>query len=309
MTIDPELSVSATFATSTVPVLLTLKNSLYELLQTGAFLKTRIVFCGDVFPPVVRVTVLLPVLTLETVLDPELTIPVPVTIMPLEIPVMRSTVTRVLLLDQLDAILAAASKYSVVPEPPLLPPVVRVIRFEPALILVIRLVPLFTMLLIPSSVTAIPIHKPVTSFNTTVLELLLHDPLIVLLTWLPLVHDCAHGVIGPYAPVPLVNEFTPATTDQLAVEEALTNAVRHGHASKINIEMHLTESGDLACTFTDNGVGISVDSRPGLGSAIFESMTAGNWSRTARHDGPGTRLHLVIPALELPPERGGSSVG
>ncbi|MCX6440202.1 MAG: hypothetical protein NTZ91_02710 [Actinobacteria bacterium] len=61
-------------------------------------------------------------------------------------------------------------------------------------------------------------------FNTTVLELLLHDPLIVLLTWLPLV-------------------------------------------------------------------------------------TAGNWSRTARHDGPGTRLHLVFPALELPPERGGSSVG
>lgn len=94
-----------------------------------------------------------------------------------------------------------------------------------------------------------------------------------------------------------------------AVEEALANAVRHGHASKINIEMHLTEIGDLACAITDNGVGISVDSRPGLGSAIFESITGGNWSRTARHDGPGTRLHLVIPALELPPERGGSSVG
>ena len=85
--------------------------------------------------------------------------------------------------------------------------------------------------------------------------------------------------------------------------------MRHGLATHVKIELHLTDTGDLACTFTDNGVGLAIDSRPGLGSAIFESMTAGNWSRTARHDGPGTRLHLVFPALELPPERGGSSVG
>ena len=81
-----------------------------------------------------------------------------------------------------------------------------------------------------------------------------------------------------------------------AVEEAITNAVRHGNATTIIMDLRLNEAGDLQCTFTDNGSGISSDSVNGIGSAIFASITGGNWSRTNRTDGAGTVLQLVVPA-------------
>ncbi len=80
-----------------------------------------------------------------------------------------------------------------------------------------------------------------------------------------------------------------------AVEEAITNAVRHGKATAILIDLRLNDAGDLQCTFTDNGAGIPEDSVNGIGSAIFASITGGNWSRTNRTDGPGTVLQLVVP--------------
>ncbi len=94
-----------------------------------------------------------------------------------------------------------------------------------------------------------------------------------------------------------------------AVEEAITNAVRHGGATMMQIDMRINEAGNLQCTFTDNGKGMSDTCVHGFGSAIFTGVTGGNWSRTNREDGLGVRVQLIIPALELPPERGGSSVG
>ncbi len=88
----------------------------------------------------------------------------------------------------------------------------------------------------------------------------------------------------------------PVTRFGDAVEEAITNAVRHANATGITIDMRLNDVGDLECTFTDNGSGLSSDSVNGFGSAIFESITGGNWSRTNREDRPGTVLKLVIPA-------------
>ena len=82
-----------------------------------------------------------------------------------------------------------------------------------------------------------------------------------------------------------------------AVEEAITNAVRHGKATAMLIDLRLNQDSDLQCTFTDNGSGISSDSVNGFGSAIFASITNGNWSRTSRGDSSGTVLRLVIPAL------------
>jgi len=81
-----------------------------------------------------------------------------------------------------------------------------------------------------------------------------------------------------------------------AVEEAITNAVRHGNATTIVMDLRLNDAGDLQCTFTDNGSGIASDSVNGIGSAIFASITGGNWSRTNRTDGTGTVLQLVVPA-------------
>ena len=94
------------------------------------------------------------------------------------------------------------------------------------------------------------------------------------------------------------------------VEQAVANAFRHGQATKIVISIHLNNDGWVECNFTDNGNGMATgDRHPGLGSSIFDSLAWGNWSLKPGPGGIGTCLHMIIPALELPPARGGSSVG
>lgn len=75
------------------------------------------------------------------------------------------------------------------------------------------------------------------------------------------------------------------------------------------ISIHLNNDGWLECNFTDNGVGGASNHPSGLGSSVFDSVARGNWSLRPGPDGNGTCLHMIIPALELPPARGGSSVG
>ena len=100
-------------------------------------------------------------------------------------------------------------------------------------------------------------------------------------------------------------------TDQFGalVEEAITNAFRHGHATKVVISIHQENDWELECNITDNGIGGASNHPAGLGSSIFDSVARGNWSLRPGPDGVGTCLHMIIPALELPPARGGSSVG
>ena len=94
------------------------------------------------------------------------------------------------------------------------------------------------------------------------------------------------------------------------VEQAVANAFRHGQATKVVISIHLNIDGWVECNFTDNGNGMATGDRlPGLGSSIFDSLAWGNWSLRPGPGGIGTCLHMIIPALELPPARGGSSVG
>ena len=94
------------------------------------------------------------------------------------------------------------------------------------------------------------------------------------------------------------------------VEQTVANAFRHGQATKIVISIHLNNDGWVECNFTDNGNGMATgDRHPGLGSSIFGSLAWGNWSLKPGPGGIGTCLHMIIPALELPPARGGSSVG
>ena len=94
------------------------------------------------------------------------------------------------------------------------------------------------------------------------------------------------------------------------VEQAVANAFRHGQATKVVISIHLNNDGWVECNFTDNGNGMAPgDRHPELGSSIFDSLAWGNWSLRPGPGGIGTCLHMIIPALELPPARGGSSVG
>lgn len=61
----------------------------------------------------------------------------------------------------------------------------------------------------------------------------------------------------------------------ICVEEALLNAVRHGDASIINIEVLNNES-LFTLLISDNGGGFS-GSPSGFGSSVFEEATSGNW--------------------------------
>lgn len=93
------------------------------------------------------------------------------------------------------------------------------------------------------------------------------------------------------------------------VEEAISNAVRHGGATHIVVNVALEDDGAIAVEVEDDGVNdvqfaASHSGRPshrrgslgvlGVGSAMFEQITGGNWSLT-RHEGR-THLHATVPA-------------
>jgi signal transduction histidine kinase len=76
------------------------------------------------------------------------------------------------------------------------------------------------------------------------------------------------------------------------VEEAFSNALRHGLATEATILLIPTNSG-ISLTVIDNGIGPR-DGSPGLGSSLFNSIAGSNWSLTRGPDGVGTQLNLQI---------------
>jgi two-component sensor histidine kinase len=76
------------------------------------------------------------------------------------------------------------------------------------------------------------------------------------------------------------------------VEEAFSNALRHGLATEAKILLIPTNSG-ISLTVIDNGIGPR-DGSPGLGSSLFNSIAGSNWSLTRGPDGVGTQLNLQI---------------
>ncbi|MSW62895.1 MAG: hypothetical protein F2830_04460 [Actinobacteria bacterium] len=93
--------------------------------------------------------------------------------------------------------------------------------------------------------------------------------------------------------------WIPVESFGLAVEEAIANAFRHGHATRILISMHLINGSDLECTFIDDGQGLAQNLEEGLGSQIFTQASRGNWSREPGPDGRGTRVHMIISGLSI----------
>ena len=79
------------------------------------------------------------------------------------------------------------------------------------------------------------------------------------------------------------------------IEEVIANALHHGDASNIAMTFHLVGENQLECTFIDDGKGVSQNSHRGMGSALFDEISAGNWSRSSGPDSTGTRVQLYIP--------------
>ncbi len=73
----------------------------------------------------------------------------------------------------------------------------------------------------------------------------------------------------------------------LVVTEGLSNAVRHGLASKVAISVQHSHDG-IVIDLRDNGIGPRSGS-PGLGTRFFDSASGSNWSITQIEDG-GSQL-------------------
>lgn len=76
------------------------------------------------------------------------------------------------------------------------------------------------------------------------------------------------------------------------VEEGISNAVRHGGATLLQLTVSLTPNGSVAVQLDDNGSGPGAG-KPSIGSAIFTQTTQGNWSLSATPN--GSRLIATIP--------------
>lgn len=76
------------------------------------------------------------------------------------------------------------------------------------------------------------------------------------------------------------------------LREALANASRHGHATRVTIGAVADPLGDVTLTITDNGYGPR-SGPPGLGSTLLDTWTAHRWALTAHPDG-GSELTATI---------------
>ena len=105
--------------------------------------------------------------------------------------------------------------------------------------------------------------------------------------------------------MPVAARLTDAVNAETATaafrvfEEALTNAVRHSHASCISITVGTTKRGRLKLFVSDNGVGIPRnrmnDRSLGLLGMSERARTLGGTVRITSRAGQGTRVLLTLP--------------
>lgn len=81
----------------------------------------------------------------------------------------------------------------------------------------------------------------------------------------------------------------------LLIEEGVANAMRHGSATTVEILLTPLGGDAIAITITDDGTGPTGGS-PGLGSTIFDQASTAPWTLTARADGSGSVLYVVVSA-------------
>jgi hypothetical protein len=96
------------------------------------------------------------------------------------------------------------------------------------------------------------------------------------------------------------NEDELSSLDRTAafqcLEEGVANAVRHGLASEVAIDIQIGQS-QVDISITDNGLGPR-DGEPGLGSSLFTSFAGNRWSLRRGPLGIGTQVNLSITRIE-----------
>lgn len=77
------------------------------------------------------------------------------------------------------------------------------------------------------------------------------------------------------------------------VEEAVTNAVRHGGADHVTIAISLVDRSVIQVVITDNGSGL-VGLTAGIGSELLTKLTGGHWDRANNESGTGVKLTAFV---------------
>lgn len=80
------------------------------------------------------------------------------------------------------------------------------------------------------------------------------------------------------------------------VSEFAANSRRHGNATSLHIDLSCTAD-ILTLRAQDDGIGLEVG-RDGLGTALLNSLSVGNWSRTSFPGQPGTTVICHIPRVK-----------
>ena len=90
------------------------------------------------------------------------------------------------------------------------------------------------------------------------------------------------------------SELSATVTDRLGkvARECLANASIHGAASEVTVRI-VVESACVIVEITDNGSGLG-DGKPGLGSAVLNEATAGQWTIASVATG-GAQVRAVVP--------------
>jgi two-component sensor histidine kinase len=95
-------------------------------------------------------------------------------------------------------------------------------------------------------------------------------------------------------------DFVPMETETAVctlIEEAATNAHRHGHATHLAVDIR--RSGDrLLMSCTDDGDGPSLEMNPGLGSRLFDEAVKPTGSWCIQATGIGTTVTFTVPIPE-----------
>jgi signal transduction histidine kinase len=92
---------------------------------------------------------------------------------------------------------------------------------------------------------------------------------------------------------PLPREVTVAI--YRCVGEGITNALRHGRASHVAVQVATTVAGHIAVDIRDNGVGGPIAPGVGLTSLRQRAEQMGGSLAVGTHDGGGVLLHVELP--------------
>lgn len=82
------------------------------------------------------------------------------------------------------------------------------------------------------------------------------------------------------------------------VEELISNAVRHGKADKIEIEISRKDSQSILVSAIDDGAGIT-SPKPGLGFHLFDHLSRGNWERGRVESTGENSIQILIDSSVL----------